>query len=322
MKYSFKLSKLNIIYASIITVLIILFNIRIYGLDSYIIGIILGSIIGTIIFSTLIALLFWFILGRKEKGGTTTFNIILTLMLFGMIGEFDQIVKVRQQPIKNLKNAISTYKENILKNPESTVTDYSELSTNVKKAIDDLIIVSIGEEKKVYLILKKYFDKSDKINIQWNVAFDAFAEPRILDFSKLNNKKEYEFQKKIVQDYIDKSKKFKKFVQNRIQYLKNQTKHIDKNHKAFNGFMKGFINKDSIQKSIFLPYINAHIEYGENIKQIIKLLEQENGKWKYDIETVIFQNSKSQVSYEKFINEATDNENIVNELSNKLVKIM
>ena len=82
--------------------------------------------------------------------------------------------------------------------------------------------------------------------------------------------------------------------------------------------------KDSVQKTIFMPYINAHIGYGQGIKKIIELLENEQGNWSYDneTETLIFENSEAQTTYENILNDAISNEEIVNELSDKLVEIM
>jgi len=324
MKHPFKPSKTNIIFASIVTVIIVFFNIRIYGFDAYTFGMSLGSIIGIILFPTLLALLFWFILGKKEKGGTTTFNVVLTLMLLGSISEFGQIIKDRQQPIDDLQKAVSEYKENTLANPDSTDSNYNELSSNVKSSIDDLIKSSVGEERKVWLALKDFFRKSDSTNIEWNKAYNAFAEPRILDFNRLNDKEEFEFQKQTVQEYINQSGYFKSFVEKRVKYLKEQTNRIDKSNKAYKGFMKGLTKKDSIQKPIFMPYINAHIEYGQGIKKIIELLENEQGKWNYDneTETIIFENPETQTTYENILNKAISNEEIVDELSDKLVEIM
>jgi len=324
MKYPFKPSKANIIYASIVALIIIFLNIRIYGFDAYTFGMSLGSIIGIILIPTLVALLFWFILGRKQKGGTTTFNIVLTLMLLGSISEFGQIIQERQEPIDDLQKAVSEYKESTLANPDSTDSNYSELSTNVKKSIDDLIKSSVGEERKVWLALKDYFKKSDSTNIEWNKAYNAFADPRILDFDELKNSKEFKFQKQVIQEYINQSKNFKSFVENRVDYLKERTKKIDKGNKAYKGFLKGLTKKDSIQKPIFFPYINAHIGYGQEIKQIVELLEKEQGKWNYDneTETLEFENSEAQTTYENILNNAISNEEIVNELSDKLVEIM
>lgn len=223
-----------------------------------------------------------------------------------------------------MQKAVSEYKEKALTNPESTGTNYSELSIDIKKSIDDLIKTSIGEEKKVFLTLKDYFKKADSVNVSWNNAYTAFAEPRILDFTQLNEKEEYKFQKNVIQKYINESENLKSFVQNRVAYLKTQTKNIDSNSKSYRGFIKGLTNKDSIQKPIFIPYINAHIEYGQGIKKIIELLENEQGKWSYDneTETLIFENLETQNTYEKILNDAISNEEIVNELSDKLAEIM
>jgi len=168
------------------------------------------------------------------------------------------------------------------------------------------------------------FKKSDSTNIEWGNAYNAFADPRILDFNRLDNPKEFEFQKQTTQEYINQSNHFKSFVENRVDYLKKQTNRIDKSNKAYKGFIKGLTKKDSIQKPIFLPYINAHIEYGQGIKKIIELLETEQGKWSYEneTETLIFENSKTQMIYENILNDAILNEEILNELSDKLVEIM
>lgn len=322
MKHSFKLSKSNIIYASIVAIVMLFIKIRIYGFDAYSFGLSLGSFFAVIIIPTLLALLFWFILGRKEKGGTITFNIILTLMLFSSISEFGQMTKERQKPIDDLKEAVSKFKENTLSTPDSTDANYSELSTGIKKAIDDLLKTSIGEERKVFLVLKEFFKKSDSMNIEWTKAYNAFAEPRIFDFNRLNNSQEFEFQILIVQEYINQSNHLKSFAENRVEYLKNQTKGINKNNKAYKGFMRGMAKRDALQKPIFIPYINANIEYGQGIKEIIKLLEKEEGKWNYENETLTFDNSRTQITYERMLNNVISNEEIVGELSVKLVEIM
>ena len=110
MKHSFKLSKPNIIYILILVGILIFLNIRIYGFDSYVLSFSLGSVFWIVLISTLLALLFWYILGRKEKGGTTTFNIIMTLMLLGSIGEFVRIIIARNQSTESVKKAVSDYK--------------------------------------------------------------------------------------------------------------------------------------------------------------------------------------------------------------------
>lgn len=324
MKYPFKLSKANIIYAIAVAAIIIFLHIRTFGFNAYTFGMSIGSVFGIILITSLIALLFWWALGRKESGGTTTFNIVLALLFFGSISELGQISKDRKKPIDDLKKAISQYKENTLTNPDSTDSNYNKLSRNIKNSIDDLIKNSVGEERKVWLALRRFFKKSDSTNLAWNNAYNAFAEPRILNYSKLNSAKEFEFQKRTIQEYITQSRNLKYFVENRVEYLKEQTKRIDKSNKSYKGFVRGLTKKDSIQKPIFKPYINAHIEYGKCLNKIIEHLENEQGKWSYDskIEALIFDDSVAQNIYNNILNDAILNEGIVNELTEKLVEIM
>jgi hypothetical protein len=322
MKHPFKLSKSNIIYAIIVGVIVIFLNTRTYGLDGFSIGYTLGSLIGLLVFPALLAFLFWYILGRKEKGGTTTFNVVLSLMLLSSISQFGRTAKERQKPIDTIQKAITDYKENTLANPDSTDLNYAALSSDIKRSIDDLVKTSIGEERKLYVVVKEFFKKSDSTSLEWNKAYNAFNEPRILDFNQLNNQEEYEFQKSVIQTYIDQSQNFKYFIENRIDYMKNHSKNIDKSHTAYIGFMKGMVKKDSVQTPIFLPYINGHIAYGEGIKEIVEILEKESGKWEYENETLIFENSESQILYETILNKAFGNEELVNELSDKLIEIL
>src|SRR5690606_34195505 len=128
MKYPFSLSKTNIIYTAIYAIFIIFMNIMIYGFDAYAFGYSFGSIIGIIIIPTLLAFLFWFALGKKEKGGTTTFNIVLTLMVIGSISEFGNIISDRQSPVDDLKKAASDFKDNSSVNPDSTDIYYRAYS--------------------------------------------------------------------------------------------------------------------------------------------------------------------------------------------------
>ena len=324
MKQPFKLTKTNILYALITTVIVIFFNILLVGYDANTYRMSIGAAIVIFLIPTLLALFFWFILGKREKVGAKTFNIVLTFLFLGLVSEYGYIAKNQQKPLFVLQNAFSEYKESMIANPDSTDLYYTSFSVNVKKSIDDLIKRSVGDERKVWLALKDLFNKSESTKLEWDKAYDSFSEPRILDYHRLNNKEEFEFQKQVVHEYINQSENYKSFVDTRIDNLKEQTKRIDKNNKVYRGFIKGLTEKDSLQKPFFLSYINAHIEYGQGIKKIIELLENEQGKWSYDsdTETLIFEDSDVQSTFENILSEVISNEEIINELYDKLVEIM
>lgn len=321
-KYPFSLSKANIIYAVIYAVFIIFMNIKIYGFDAFAFGYSFGSILGIIIIPTLLALLFWFALGKKEKGGTTTFNIVLTLMVIGSISEFGNIISDRQKPVDDIEKAVADFKGNSSVNPDSTDIYYRTYSNEINSAMDALLKSSVGEERKVFTELKNYLDKVDSVSIVWSEAHIAFAEPRIMDFTILDNTQEYDFQKKVIQNYIDSSEDYKEFVENRVAYLTSHTKHVNRNSDVYKGFIKGITKKDSLQQPIFIPYIRAHANYGKDMLGIINLLEKENGNWHFDDDEIIIQNPESQERFDSLVNSALYHEKIVNELSVKLVDIM
>jgi len=65
-KHPFKLVSSNYIFGGIVSLIVIFLNTRSFNLDGFLIGNIIGSLIGVFLFPLLIALLFWFILGRKK----------------------------------------------------------------------------------------------------------------------------------------------------------------------------------------------------------------------------------------------------------------
>ncbi|MEJ6791600.1 MAG: hypothetical protein QNK89_02375 [Lacinutrix sp.] len=102
----------------------------------------------------------------------------------------------------------------------------------------------------------------------------------------------------------------------------DKTKNIDKNNNAYKGFIKGLTTKDAIQTPVFITYIDAHINYGENINGILELLETDNGNWEYDGESIIFNSLNSENKYNTLFNNAIENEYIINKLTKELVEIM
>ena len=86
--------------------------------------------------------------------------------------------------------------------------------------------------------------------------------------------------------------------------------------------MTEFIRKDSAQKIIFIPYINANIEFGNKLKKVIELLKAENGKWKIEGEIFVFEKSDSQRIYEETLFDAAKNEEEIAELYDKLLEVV
>jgi hypothetical protein len=144
----------------------------------------------------------------------------------------------------------------------------------------------------------------------------------MLDFALLGNISECDRQIKVINCYISNSIDYKRFFSNKVPFLKSKLRGLNQNNESVKGFMTAIIQKDSVQKIFFIPYINAHIEFGKNLVKIIELLKVENGKWKSENNMVSFEKSDCQEIFDAAIIEAAKNEEEINELYDKLLEVI
>ncbi len=93
MKHPYGLSTSNKIFATIVTLIIIGFNLLLVLNNSEInfaktIGITIGTIIGVLLIPFALSLFTWFVSGRKKNGGTVVFNVVLGLVLMGQLTNY------------------------------------------------------------------------------------------------------------------------------------------------------------------------------------------------------------------------------------------
>jgi heme/copper-type cytochrome/quinol oxidase subunit 4 len=88
MKHPFKLSKTNKVYLSIACGFWLLASLVLFGFQPYTIGYAIGGIIFFAVIPIIVAWLVWLIQGKKEEGGTTAFNVVLTLLLISSLSNF------------------------------------------------------------------------------------------------------------------------------------------------------------------------------------------------------------------------------------------
>lgn len=322
MKSPFKLSKWNIIFMVIATIVLLFIKITLNGFSAYTLGYSIGTVAGLFVIALLVALFFWFVTGRKKGGGTIAFNIVVLLMLFGSFKEMGTILNARSSTMNNLKNAITDFKEVQKNNPDSINESYNNVSGKAHEFVDQVLANSGGDEKQVFLVIKDYLKQSDSINIIWGAAYDSVMAPRILDYSLLTDADEYNYQLTVLDRYINTSANYKDFVLNRIHYVQERTTNLSPNSKVLKGFMTELSKKDYIQQPVFKPYIDTHITYGNNLKGIVELLKRENDKWSYEDDILYFENDAAEEQFTVLIKKITDNEAVLNELSDKLVDTM
>lgn len=79
--------------------------------------------------------------------------------------------------------------------------------------------------------------------------------------------------------------------------------------------------KDSIQRPLFMPYISAHIDYGKNMKNLLKLLENDQGKWQFQDNEVTFELTESSNAFNGYSLKMIEIETLINEYLDKLEEI-
>jgi hypothetical protein len=320
-KKRFKLSKINWIFALLVIGISALLLLRKDGINSFSIGYLFGSIVTVGLIPLIIAFVVWLVRGKKNLAGTNTFNIVLVFMCFGMLTENGTISKKKTDSINEISKSVSEYKSKI-KNDEDVISAYQEHSTIVNDNLSKLIKNSTGNEQEIYRGLQKYTSINNSVMINWQKSYDSVLEPRILDYSILNNQTEFEYQIDVLKYYKKQSELYKNHFFKRKSLIADHFKNVPEENHLLIGIMKGINNKDSIQKPIFRPFIDSHITYSSNLIEMIEFLLEKKNEWQYKNDELIFNNLNLEEKFLSRINEIAEDENQINDLTEKLIEVM
>tara|TARA_R110002096_G_scaffold399096_1_gene595313 strand:- start:43 stop:1017 length:975 start_codon:yes stop_codon:yes gene_type:complete len=320
-KIGFRLSKVNWILALIVIGISALIFLRRDGINGFSLGYLFGSIVTSALIPLFFAFIVWLIKGKKPYAGTYTFNIVLVLMCFGMIKELGAISKEKTDSVDSITKSVSEYKDKI-NNEEDGIDAYKEHMTNVDDGISKMIRNSTGNEQEVYKNLQRFTSINGSIMMDWQKSVDSVAHERILDYSLLNNQQEFEYQIGVLKYYKAQSESYKNHFENRKSILIDLNKNIPKGNLTLKGVMTGINKKDSIQKPIFEPFINSHIDYSNDLLEIVKFLQDNQGKWEYKNDELTFSTVELEEKYSTLINKIAEDENQINELTDKLIEVM
>lgn len=320
-KIGFRLSKVNWIFALIVIGISALFFLRRDGINGFSLGYLFGSIVTSAIIPLFFAFIAWLVKGKKPYAGTYTFNIVLVLMCFGMVKELGAISKERTDSVDAITKSVSEYK-NRINNEEDGIDAYQEHMANVDEGISKMIRNSTGNEQEVYKNLQKFTVINSSVMLDWQMSVDSVAQERILDYSLLNNQAEFDYQVGVLKHYKNLSESYKNHFENRKSILADLNKNIPKENLTLKGVMTGINKKDSVQKPIFEPFIKSHIDYSNDLLEIVKFLQNNQGKWEYKNDELIFSTVELEEKYSTLINKIAEDENQINELTDKLIEVM
>ena len=320
-KHSFKLSKVNWIFALIVIGISAFIFLKKDGINGFSLGYLAGSIVTAGLIPLFVAFIVWLIRGKKNFAGTYTFNIVLVFMTFGMITEIGEISKEKSEGVKTISNSVSELK-NKINNEEDAVSAFKEHSANVDDGLSKMIRNSTGNEQEVYIKLREFTQINSDVMINWQNSYDSVLNPRIIDYGVLKNPNEYEYQIKVLENYKSQSKAYQNHFENRTDLISDLFKNIPKENQTLKGVMIGIKKQDSVQKPIFKPLIKSHLSYSDNLIELINLLEENKTKWTYDNDELLFDTTELENKYLEIIDKVAEDEENINVLSDKLINVM
>ena len=322
----YTLSKSNKIYFLIVAVLSIGAFIAMSDPTPYGIGGLIGRLIGLFLIPALIALIVWLLSGRKEKGGSWTINIVLTLVILGQVGQFGNNIQPSQQSqvLSEFGEAQVEFKRDIsnIEDPEEFDDVYKKHVASMKHSLSDLSEMSEGTEKQFYMIMNEYVGEAQLVVQKWQDSFDAAQSPRILDYSLLNSDEEFDYQKNVLNYYTENTKAYGIYYANTVPDLKGRLSVLEEENPFVKGAVEAATEKYLSQKSVFEPLMQAHIEYGNGMIQMLDLLQKNKDMWSYENDELLFSDDRLLSQYNELVEVSGSKVETINTLSSKLVDSM
>jgi len=317
MESNFKLSKFNKKYFAVVALISVLLFVVFSGKAPSQIGEYIGRLIAYILFPTLFAWLVWRFAGRKEKAASVTFNIVLTLILLSQIGQFGK--KQQQSQIgRELLEHKAEYKNAVTNSddPEENAAAFDKFTDAVIADMNELSETGSGAEKEFFQFMSEYVSSSQLITQDWITASNMVQSPRILDYSLLTSSEEFDYQRGIIREYIEKSDIYLENFTSMIPNLKARLSVWGEG----NSYVKDAIattKKFLALKPAFEPLMQAHIEYGNNLIQILDFLQKNKDKWAYEDDELLLDSDEMVSEYNKLATAMDNNAKTINTLTQK-----
>ena len=326
MNTPFTLSKSNKTYFAIVAVLSIVLFFVFSGKSATQFGELVGKLIAFYAIPAIIAWFVWFLRGKKENAGRMTFNLVLTLALAGQVVQFSEGInkdvdldKARQEMLAQKE----VFKNAAANDEEISDTAYDNYTSAVKDGFNKLADgADTGSEKQFYELLSSFVEETETLVKSWRDSFSAVQAERILDFSRLKEAAEIEYQKNTLNHYIERSESYGDYFSNMVQIMEEKLSPLGEGNSHARGALAGAEIKHQAQKPIFEPLMVTHIEYGKVMIEMIAFLEKNNNGWSYENEEMIFSKDSLLVNFNQIIEAMVEKEEIINSLTSKLVKTL
>jgi hypothetical protein len=284
-----------------------------------------GRFLGAVTFPLLIPLLVslgvWRVSGRRQAAGNATLMALSGLMILAAFGQLDDMAS-RGRAVHELRDAQQSLRESLQAgSPEEVDTAYNQFAETVTNQFDALAENSTGDEARVYAVLADFTRESASRSNHWRELSGAVMAPEILDLDRLVRMKDYQEQLDTLDAYITGTKTFKADILGMLDVLTERLRPIGLETKPVQGVLAGYREKFEKQRPSLLPLLDAHVAYGESIRDVVRFLRRIDTHWSRSEGNTVLDTDEHISEYNALIDELTRTETELQELDAQFVAL-
>jgi hypothetical protein len=290
--------------------------------SSYEMGESFGTLFALWLLPSLIAWILWRLNGRKESTFSLTFNIVLSVVLFGQLGALSESAQ-KTGELERLKrdrdSLAASYNTDSPEDVGKLEAAKKKHNKDILRTLEGLAKSSSGKEKQFYEIMLTIASESQQIEASWEAAYATIMDESIFDMSLLHSNGEIARQTKVIKKYISETQIYEQSFLTRIPRWKKALSPLGEEFPMAIGAIRGAEKKNELQKVVMILFIEAHVAYGNQMIKIIEYLGSDLEAWIYANEEVRFEDDMKREVFSDLIEEMTEIEAKVNELASQLV---
>lgn len=273
-----------------------------WSLNSSSQGWIIGRAMGVLFFPFLVSWGVWRLSGKSKGGASIAFNIVLTL---GVLSQLFAVGKqalsiTNRQVVLDKKEAyyLSLSQSDSLAESRETYIAYKEALRSYLSSVAD---TQSGADRESVEILAEMLIELNNQERSWLKAYVDIRSPRILDISQFNNSNEFGYQKTKLGNYIWQSKHYREVASVFMPALRRRLseKNNDKELQTVIGveWVQGLESRlDSLNTGL-----QPHVEFGNTMMSIVKLLEQNVGHWEIQNDEILMSSDYTLSEYDDLV---------------------
>ena len=286
-------------------------------------GRLIRAILSSVLVPAVLAWIGWFLMGKRERVRDGIFNLVLVLFLAsGLNTAIDRVVeRVKVNPIQS---SIEDFKSTLAtaETAEEVSAAYNELTNDVEMTLRMLSASSTGEDKKFFAIMADHIKEVSDYTILWQEAYTAAISPDILNYASLTSDEAFEKRIAILRVYTSKTNDYMAYREQQLPTMRSRLSVLSDNNQKAKNAIESAKKKMRQQDPFLLPLLQAHLEYGENMIEILNLLQSDKEGWSAEKGALLNHTDTFGKNYDTLLESLQKNEAAILALSGKLFEIM